>query len=361
MEYIENHKKGHVKDDDPYVLREEEEAFKISDESMFEISECKEFRRLGFVDGGTGILLRSSDFSISFNRVAGVLFEENNLKPLNTSPDVIEFYTATIIEPTEEGKLAFKSRLFPLEPEYAEFLPGEEIPIPIDEARLRGGFLPNIEYFGGVMMRYAEWSYGEKFIENELSEGDIYVRDGSLQTSYKNEINLSNGLFSRGYHDKVVITGLSKSCRIITENGDSLITMINLIGNRKFPKSRWYYHPIYEITKADNQADIYFVKLHELSEYPFRFDIYLDQSKELEDKEKEIIISNIAENSNELSFPGYPFGLIKVDQMARIGHAEIEPLKVQILSEFDSEHYNKYIKPRLRSVDAHDLLNILRK
>jgi hypothetical protein len=137
--------------------------------------------------------------------------------------------------------------------------------------------------------------------------------------------------------------------------------MVNIIGNPKYPKSRWYYHPIYKITKADNQADVYFAKFHEFSEYPFRFDIYIEQSKNLDDKEKEIIISNIAENANDLSFPGYPFGLIKVDQMAKVGQAEIEPLKIQLLSEFDSEHYNKYIKPRLRSVDAHDLLNILRK
>ena len=148
---------------------------------------------------------------------------------------------------------------------------------------------------------------------------------------------------------------------MITRNGDSLITIINLIGSRKYPKARWYYHPIYQITKADNQADVYFVKFHEQSAFPFRFDIYIEQSKNLDKKEKEIIIGNLAENSNDLSFPGYPFGLIKVDQMAKVGQAEIEPLKIQILSEFDAEHYNKYIKPRLRSVDAHDLLNILRK
>jgi len=361
VKFIEKSKKGALSEDGPHVQGEKEEGFKISDKGMFEISECPEFRRLGFVDGGTGILLRSSDFCISFTRVAGVLVENNMTTSLLKTPEVIEFYSATVLKPSDENKLIYTTKLFPLEDSYNEFLPRKKISIPADEVRTRAGLLPNIESFGGIVMRFTEWAYGTKFIENELAEGDIYVRDGSLQTGFKDEILLTRELYSKGKEKKVYVTGLSKSCRLITKNGDSLITLINIIGSGKFPNQKWYYHPIYRITKADNQADVHFVKLHKLSSYPFRFDIYIEQSRDLDNKEKEVIISNLAENANDLSFPGYPYGLIKVDQMARVGYAEIEPLKIQILSEFDAEHYNKFIKPRLRSVDAHDLLNILRK
>lgn len=361
IEFIESCKKGYLPDDSPHIEGEKEEAFQIAEKSMFPIPECAEFRRLGFVDGGTGIIVRSSDFSISFTRVAGVLFENNRIQSLKSTPEVVEFYSAAVIEPLSDGSLVYTIKIFPLEKSYEEYLPDIEISIPLNEARTRGGFLPNIESFGGIIMRFAEWSYGAKFLEKELSEGDIYIRDGSLQTGFKDEILLTRELFSTAQEKNVVVTGLSKTCRLITKSGDSLITLISLIGTQKYPKDCWYYHPIYQITKADNQADVYFVKLHELSSYPFRFDIYIEQSKDLDKKETEIIMGNLAENSNDLSFPGYPFGLIKVDQMARVGGAELEPLKIQILSEFDADHYNNYIKPRLRSVDAHDLLNILRK
>ena len=35
--------------------------------------------------------------------------------------------------------------------------------------------------------------------------------------------------------------------------------------------------------------------------------------------------------------------------------------KIQLIAEFDEEDYKKYILPRLRSVNAHDLLNIIRR
>ena len=64
-----------------------------------------------------------------------------------------------------------------------------EIFIPLDEVRMLMGFrfMPNIEIFGGVAMRFAEWAYATKLIEYELDKGDIFIRDESLQTGYKDE------------------------------------------------------------------------------------------------------------------------------------------------------------------------------
>jgi len=81
----------------------------------------------------------------------------------------------------------------------------------------------------------------------------------------------------------------------------------------------------------------------------------------LEQKERELILSNIAHNSNDYSFPGYPYGLIKADQLSRIAYTELESLKIQLLTEFNQKDYRSYILPRLRSVDAHDILNKIRK
>jgi hypothetical protein len=87
----------------------------------------------------------------------------------------------------------------------------------------------------------------------------------------------------------------------------------------------------------------------------------LDQAKKLTDTQREVIISNIANNSNDLSYPGYPYGLIKADQLAAVGLRELEPQKIQLIAEFDQDDYNEFILPRLRSINAHDLLNILRR
>ncbi|MFX0057387.1 MAG: hypothetical protein ACFE8J_03715 [Candidatus Heimdallarchaeota archaeon] len=363
IDFIQSYKKGLIEDDSPFSEGDDEVSFDIVEDRIFRLPKCDDIRKLGFVDGGTSSILSGADFNISLNRVAGVKFEKNKVSDLINTPEVIEFYTATILQPINDGKMAYNIHLFPRESKFKDFLPNKEIIIPLDDVRIMVGFrfMPNIEIFGGVAMRFAEWTYAMKFIENELTSGDIFVRDGSLQTGYKNEILLVKNLYSVAVKNNVYITGLSKSCRLITKNGDSLISLIDMIGNQKYSEEEWYYHPIHQITRADNLADVYFVKLHKYARSPFRFDIYLEQSKGLSQQEKEVIISNIAINSNDLSFPGYPYGLIKVDQLCKVGEREIEPQKIHLLSEFDSDIYQRFILPRIRSIDAHDLLNSIRK
>jgi len=362
IDFIQHRKREINIGDSPYSEGEKEISYGIAEERIFSIPICDVSRKLGFVDGGTASILSAADFSISLNRVAGVLFEGNKIKSFKKIPEVIEFYTATILEPTTDGKLAYNIQLFPREPEFKEFLPDDEIIIPLKEVRaLMGRITPNIEIFGGVAMRFAEWTYATKLIEHELDKGDIFIRDGSLQTGYKDEILLVRELYSTAKEKGVYVTGLSKTCRLITKSGDSLISLVDMMASKKYPEKQWYYHPIFKMTKADNLADVYFVKLHKIARSPFRFDIYLDQSENLDQQEKEIIISNIAANSTDLSFPGYPYGLIKVDQLSRVAAREIGPQKIQLMAEFDSELYTKYILPRIRSIDAHDLLNTIRK
>ncbi|MEJ2251928.1 MAG: hypothetical protein P8Y97_19995, partial [Candidatus Lokiarchaeota archaeon] len=241
-------------------------------------------------------------------------------------------------------------------------LPPKDISIDLEkEIKERKGILPPIERYAALARRFTEWSYAKKLVQNELDSQDIFVKDGSLQTSFEDEIFLAQDLYDTAIEKNVYITGLSKSCRLFTSKGDSVISLISYLGNKKFPKNEWYYHPIYRITKADNQSDLYFVKLNKETSHPFRFDIYIKQSDNLDKKERENIISNLAFHSNDLSFPGYPYGLIKVDQMARIANKELDSQKIMMISEFNQEIYNKFIKPRLNSVNAHDVINQIRR
>ncbi len=362
IDFIQQRKRDIIDEDSPFSEGDDGISYDIAKERIFSVPICDESRNLAFVDGGTASILSAADFSVSLNRVAGVLFEDNKIKSFKKIPEVIEFYTATILQPVTDGKLAYNIQLFPREPRFKEFLPDEQVIIPLKEVRgLMGRAMPKIEIIGGLAMRFAEWTYATKLIEYELEEGDIFVRDGSLQTGYKDEGLLVRDLHSTATEKGVYITGLSKTCRLFTKKGDSLISLIDMIASKKYPKEKWYYHPILRMTKADNLADVYFVKLHKFARSPFRFDIYLDQSEKLDQREKEVIISNLARNSTDLSFPGYPYGLIKVDQLSRVAKREIDPQKIQLMSEFDSDLYAKYILPRIRSIDAHDLLNTIRK
>jgi hypothetical protein len=362
VEFIRSNKKGHLTGDSPYLQSPEEQTFAITEDRIFRIAPCNEIRKLGFVDGGNMPIINSADFTISFNRVAGALFESSQHIPMSSLPEMIEFYTATVLSPRSDGTLDFITKFFPRESNHQKYLPNKDIVININDPSITKGrrFLINIESFGGIARRFAEWSYGYKMIAHELDSGDIFIRDGSLQTGYTGEIDLATRLYQAALAKNVYVTGLSKTCRLLTQNGDSLITVIDIIANNKYPNEKWYYHPIYRFTKADNQADLYFVKLHEHSSYPFRFDIYIKQSERIDKNEREIILSNLAANSQDLSFPGYPYGLIKADLLSRIATRELDSQKIIVLSEFQNKYYEDYIVPRIRSLDAHDLLNKIR-
>jgi len=365
VEFIESRKLEYSKEDEPYSSDPEEETFEIQEDKIFEILKCKDInvKDIGFVDGGNGPILRSADFNISLNRVAGVLFTSNRwTKPIKT-PVKIEFYSATVLDVLDDNTLAYITHFFPREPEFSEYLPKHELKFSINDPSIREGRfrLPNIDVFGGIAMRFAEWTYANKFISNELDEGSIFVRDGSLQSGYTGENEIAESLYKTARKKGVIVTGLSKTCRLITQTGNSLNSLVHYMGNKKFPDSAWYYHPVYRITKAQEQADLYFVRLHKNSYYSFRFDILLDQAKKMSEDQREMIISNLANNSNDLSYPGYPYGLIKADQLAAVSFKELEPQKIQLIAEFNQEDYNEFILPRLRSVNAHDLLNIIRR
>jgi hypothetical protein len=363
VEFIEERKLGYSKEDEPYSFSPEEEIFEVQEDKIFEIPKCEFCKPVGFVDGGNGPLLRSADFNISLNRIAGVLFTSNEWTQLKKTPTKIEFYSATVLDLLEDDNLVYITRFFPMESQFSDFLPSEDLKFLLSDPsiRERGFSLPNIEVFGGIAMRFAEWTYGTKFILNELDEGSIFVRDGSLQAGYTGETEYAEGLYTAAMNKGVLVTGLSKTCRLITQKGNSLNSLIHYIGNQKFPNDAWYYHPVIRYTKSQEKADLYFVKLHKNSAYSFRFDILLDQAKKMTEEQREIIISNIAHNSNDLSYPGYPYGLIKADQLAAVSMRELEPQKIQLIAEFDQDDYNEFILPRLRSINAHDLLNILRR
>jgi hypothetical protein len=363
VEFIENRKLGYSKEEEPYSPSPEDDVFEIQEDKIFKIPHCDNVRKMGFVDGGNGPILRSADFNISLNRVTGILFVSNDWAEPSKTPVKIEFYSATVLDVSDDNKLCYITRFFPLEEKFLEYLPQKELIFPIDDPSIReGGFgFADINVFGGIAMRFAEWTYANKFIDNELDEGSIFVRDGSLQSGYTNETALAEELYKTAIRKGVTVTGLSKTCRLFTQKGNSLNSVIHYIGNKKYPNSPWYYHPIYRITKSQESADLYFVKLHKNSYYSFRFDILLDQAKKMSDDECESVISNLANNSNDLSYPGYPYGLIKADQLAAVRYKELEPQKIQLLAEFNQEDYTKFILPRLRAVNAHDLLNIIRK
>jgi hypothetical protein len=75
----------------------------------------------------------------------------------------------------------------------------------------------------------------------------------------------------------------------------------------------WYYGPLAENLNPRHLGDIFVGKFFEHSPYAFRF-----ENPQWRRQDVGAIFEEIADNSRDLSFPGYPYGLIVADKMARV-------------------------------------------
>ncbi|BAW31527.1 conserved hypothetical protein [Methanothermobacter sp. MT-2] len=307
-------------------------------------------RLMAFVDGGNNTILEAPRFSLQVNRVYFNLFKgRERRKPSSRIPEKIEFLSYFNVHELEDAPIG-KVKIFPLSEEHAKYLPREEdltftLPGPPD-------FYQRSRMFS-VARRFAEWSFSTSIIEEELDDGDILVRDGSLKASFEGENKYLHKVMETAHKKGVNLAGLSKTSTLPTTTGNSLIASI-----KKFAKDNKYdrwCHPI-----VDKGADgkelpglrILVVKLHKLTEYIFRLDLLKGDDDEVE------VISAIGENAIDPTFPGYPYGLIDADLNARVRMDEVQLYKTRILSGL-SEDILEDLKAHIRAVDAHEKLNMI--
>ena len=121
----------------------------------------------------------------------------------------------------------------------------------------------------------------------------------------------------------------------------------------------WYYHPIVDINYLDHNAEMYFVKFHPSSRYVFRFEIQKNRVKLLGEEGIKEVLGLIASNSMDLRFPGYPFGLVDADYIARVRNDEKETHTALFRSLCDDEKIIKFINENTSVEDAHGVLDSL--
>ena len=122
----------------------------------------------------------------------------------------------------------------------------------------------------------------------------------------------------------------------------------------------WYYYPIAESLSPEHEAAIFVVKLSEQSPRVFRYEVNAEQVKSLSSDSMNEIFSQLATNSGDLGFPGYPYGLVDADDNARVRHEELETYRVLLLSEISKLGASSRFLDHMQSADSHHVLNALR-
>lgn len=314
---------------------------------------------LSFIDGGNSPIYESPNVSIHLSRIYFNLFK--NKKRVNPKflPQRMEFYIIcyTIVE---GSRIFYETELVPINNDWTQYLPdviGMKFDT-FDPSLMSGRFRTPIRRIAETVRKFAEWKMAGLIAEHELIEGDVVIRDGTLQTSVTNERLYSNDAMKYVIKNNVILLGLAKTSSLFTSTGFPLFAAISEIAeDSDYKKDAWYYYPIVEINQPDHRAEMYAVKLHSKSEYVFRLEILKDQAKKMKKMEIEKYICSLAENAKGSCFPGYPYGLIDADRFARVSENETLAQNLQLFSFASGSDVLERLKKCLKTSDAHEFLN----
>lgn len=309
-----------------------EKKIRINKANFHEIKRMKSSKTLVFIDGGNAELISTPNISLQIIRIFHSIYRNNKREKLG----ITEFYQLTVAEGNKD-KIKYRVEIFPFKGKTSleSFVfDSKERSISMGDKRAE------ISRTGDIIRRLAEL---DKARELASLKNSIIILDGNLEAVYPGEDIILNSLYDEAVKNKNIVCALSKTSRLFTDKGSSLLSYLNNI------KAGTWYYPIRDKGKG---FDIYFIKLNNKSEHLFRFDVL----KGYKYSENELFWL-LKDNSRDLTFPGYPFGLIEADKYARVSNNEKNTLKMIFLARMGV--LAKDIKNLSSSIDAHSILDRL--
>jgi len=295
--------------------------------------------KIAFIDGGNAEIIKSANISLNLLRVYHCIYSKN--KKVNSMKK--DFYTFTHAK-EKNGEIFYETEIISpsdkIIPDKADLFISS-----LDETIKQGITRANISNVVNIVRRFSELKMALMAIDN-LEKGDIIVLDGSLQCTYTNESKYLDELYKKANDKGIIVSGISKTTTLMTDKGNSVGNALN-----KYRVSgKWCYHPVADIKNNKHKAELSFVKLHGKSKYIFRFEIYKEQHKHLNEA-----VSFLSNNCKDPVFIGYPYGLVDADKNARVSNNEKNMMKTYISVKFGKDW--EKIKESVSSTDAHEVLD----
>lgn len=327
--------------------------FPIKPSEFSEIKLVDAPRRIAFVDGGDGILEESPNYLITINRVYYSIFQgKKRIKPKsNPRIQFFSYVTSNISESDGAKQVIYDTKLFAHSVDDKRFLPSES---DLSSYTERASVLQGAK-LNSLGRKFAEWKLATNVVESELNPGDVLVMDGSLQTTFKNESKYAKKLYDTALEKDVIVCGLAKTSRLITESGAPLLARIAEI-SEDVAHPRWYVRVAEEVSRYD-EGFMLAVKFHPKSRFVFRFEILREQFKNMSSDDLNSVLGSLAENSQDVAMVGYPYGAIDADRFAQVRLDELNMYKGFILSEMLKRPEWKRLQKYGASLGAHDVLN----
>lgn len=290
-------------------------AIPFSEDNFNIIKESTSCHKIAALDGGNAEIAGAPNFSLHILRFACVVFEDN--KRVKTSfKDTFDAYCLAQAK-ADKGSIIYDVEIFPKNREERFFSIKKFSFDSYDPSLGSGIFRAEVSRACTAARRMLEWEFA-RYVLNNLSEKDIVVIDGSLQTGMTGEGDYSKRAYDAAKKSGAILCGLAKTSRLFTDAGSPAASAILSMANKAGLKRAWDYHPVVEINSESHRADMHFVKLHESSRHAMRFEIFIEQKALADD-----VLFALSKNSVDASFPGYPYALVAAHNAAKIRPEEV--------------------------------------
>jgi hypothetical protein len=281
-----------------------------------------------FIDGGNTELVESPTDSFQFIRTAAVKFSGKERKWMKKN----EFYAKTTTEISGNDAI-YSTRI--------EKPDGKAIAeIKVSTASVSEGGRIQASKMGSVARRVLELAMAKESAENE--KGIVIVLDGTLEAVFPGEEKYLQQLYDAAEKNENIVVAVAKTNTVLATDGKLFAELLE----KNSPGGAWRYPQVAEITNENHKAELGFVKMHEKSRHIFRIEVYKKQANEAEKA-----INVIAMTANDVTFPGYPYGLMIADRMARVSEIDAEYLMAKNI---ESE---KKFGSGIRALNAHEILD----
>ena len=311
------------------------DAFPLSKNNFKDIKKLEGLKSIAFIDGGNAEIVGSVNFSLSLVKTAAVIFQgDRKVKSIKN-----EFFVfAEAIK--KDGKIAYSAKSWDDNQYNLDFSIDS-----LDKSLVVGSKRADIGSIANVCRRISELHLAEKISKEKLA--DIVVIDGNLECAFEKEKEAMEKVQQSCIMNNVSLCSLSKKSSLFTDDGNSLSIAVDSLSTLK----KWSYYPIVKITNPHHKAEMFLVKLHEKSKHVFRFEIFSGQKDHADD-----IISCLASNSKDASFPGYPYGMVEADSIARVSNREKEMVSTRIKMMLKAGEIERHEYQR----NAHEILDNLK-
>ena len=299
-----------------------------------------------FVDGGNAEIFSSPSLTLQLIRVYAAHYLNNQ----RVWGSRTEFYVmASVCE--KDANLCFDVKFYPAFSGKSLLLENAGLQFDYHDNRLSQDGMPSVRKVVDGIRRIAELMWANECLQHLNGAGAV-VLDGILECAFPQENVIMDKLSAECSKKGIYLCALAKTSRLLTGEGHALVDQLfQFMGNDKFRENvTAIYAKIASSLSASHPSDIYFTKLHRLSEYIFRLELHKQHSNYVEP-----VLNCLAANSRDMTFPGYPFGLIDADRFARIANYEAEYHRTIFSARAGKKWKN--LSSGIRAVNAHSVLD----